>query len=598
VSRVLILNMDVMAGLAGMPEESYHMIVTSVPYWGLRDYDIPPSVWGADSYHGCDHQWGRAGKRHRGGPQGKTGDRADRDNTPKNATGDVRTGAFCRNCGAWRGCLGMEPTIQLYVEHIVAVFRELRRVLRRDGTCWLNIGDSYYGTPNGNHGYGTSGLTNSGQYQERKPLPRIGRSRNKGNQAADVPAAPHRSPSPGLKPKDMCLVPSRVIIALQDNGWFVRRDIIWQKEAGMPESATDRPTTAHEYVWLLSKRARYFYDWLAIAEPTSPDTHARMGRAHNTYQAPGQDEQRGVAGFRENTNNGVGPKSRIPSGWDTSDGHHHGKRGRYSPRQNPSFQAATNRDVLAVRNSRSVWTINPEPFGLEMCQRCRVIYETPEYRKLPKVDLPDGGHTRRCRCRSLKWISHFATFPTKLAERCIRAGTSEKGVCPSCFAPWARIVQKGLTLDAWKKSCGADLAGEYHGASTKGHDAAGVQDASAVKARILSGMRERVTVGWRQTCNCAPHEPVLNVTVLDPFGGSGRTAVVADQLQRHATLIEINGYYCEMARWLIGRDAPLLADVEIRKGVSTNGKETQEAETEAGARAGAGVLSVEQEARG
>jgi DNA modification methylase len=395
----------------------------------------------------------------------------------------------------------------------------------------------------------------------------------------------------------MCLVPERLIVALQEDGWFVRRDIVWHKEAAMPEAVQDRPTTAHEYVWLLSKRARYFYDWLAIAEETSPDTHARMGRAHNSYQAPGQDEQRGVAGFRENINNGLGQKSRIPSGWDTGAGNHHGKRGRYTPKQNASFQAATSGHVLMVRNSRSVWTINPEPFGLEMCVKCRTIYDTPEFRRLPKVALKPQGHTRRCRCGSKKWVSHFATFPTELVERCVRAGTSAKGVCPSCFAPWKRIVRKGASLEEWKQACGADAAGGYEGLATKDYAGAGAQDASAVKARILSGMRERVTVGWQPTCKCAPHEPVLNSSVLDPFGGSCTVGLVASRLQRNSVLIEINEYYCEMGRWRMVRDAPLLVDVEIRKEVVSDGQETQEAETEAGARAGAGVLSVEQEAR-
>lgn len=391
-----------------------------------------------------------------------------------------------------------------------------------------------------------------------------------------------------VKPKDMCLVPERLITALQDDGWWVRRDIIWHKECCMPEACTDRPTTAHEYVWLLSKRAKYFYDWLAIAEPTSPDTHARMGRAHDSYQAPGQDEQRGAAGFRENTNNGVGPKAVIPSGWDNGPGGHSGKRGRYTTRQNASFQAATAGHVLAVRNSRSVWTINPEPFGLEMCVSCHRIYDTPEYRRLLKSKMKRGW-VRRCRCGSRKWISHFATFPTALVERCIRAGTSAKGVCPSCFSPWARIVEKGVALDEWKRSCGADVDGYYRGQATKDYGRAGVQDASAVKARILEGMRARVTVGWKPTCKCAPHEPVLLANVLDIFGGSATTALVASRLQRNTTLIEVNQYYVEMGRWRIHRDAPLLADIEIRKGVIAHGKETQKAEAEAGA----GVLTHE-----
>jgi DNA modification methylase len=540
VSHVTIINADVLAALASMPDESHHMVMTSPPYWGLRDYSIEPSVWGG--HPDCRHRWGRVGKRHRGGPQGQKGERADRDNTAKNATGDVKTGQFCSYCGGWRGCLGMEPTIALYVEHMVMIFREVRRVLRRDGTCWLNVGDTYAGSGRGgNPTRASSTLLGGHASQEASIVKRLRKD--------DM-----------VKLKDMALIPERLIVALQDDGWYVRRDIIWHKEAAMPESCRDRPTTAHEYLWLLSKRPKYFYDQWAIAEPTSPDTHARMGRAHNSYQAPGQDEQGGVAGFRENTNNGLTPK--IPAGWDTGPGDHKGKRGRYTPKQNESFQAATSPHVLAMRNARSVWTINPEPFGLEMCGECHRIYDSPEFRKLDRVQL-ERGWSRVCRCGAQHWVSHFATFPTALVERCIRAGTSEKGVCPSCFAPWVRVVKKGMTLEAWQRSCGADASGGYSGQAVKEYAGTGAENPSEVKARILAGMRERVTVGWRQSCACVAHEPVKNASVLDIFGGSGTVGVVADRMDRNATLIEVNPNYVAMARYRVRKETPLLAHVDV-----------------------------------
>jgi hypothetical protein len=174
----------------------------------------------------------------------------------------------------------------------------------------------------------------------------------------------------------------------------------------------------------------------------------------------------------------------------------------------------------ATRNRRSVWRINPQPFS----------------------------------------GSHFATMPPLLAETCILAGTSESGCCPSCGAPWERIVEKGEPDEAARRAAGADAAGEYHGASTKGHAAAGVQDASAVKARVLEGMRVKRTVGWRPTCGCPEHVPRPCV-VLDPFAGAGTTLLVADRLRRDAIGIELNESYAEMARARLTKDAGLFAEV-------------------------------------
>ena len=228
--------------LRKLPETSVHCVVTSPPYWGLRDYGLPPQVWGGEA--GCGHAWGEEARK-TSSPQ--------RDHGVGGGFGETRgiepsragmafvasLGAFCR-CGAWRGSLGLEPTPELYVEHLVIVFREVRRVLRGDGTLWLNLGDSYNG-----HAGGRKGLS--------RP---------------DI--APQRSGvnTPGLKPKDLVGIPWRVAFALQADGWYLRADIIWAKPNPMPESVRDRPTKAHEYVFLLSKSERYYYDAKAIAEPS------------------------------------------------------------------------------------------------------------------------------------------------------------------------------------------------------------------------------------------------------------------------------------------------------------------------------------------
>lgn len=178
-----------------------------------------------------------------------------------------------------------------------------------------------------------------------------------------------------------CVEPPPQIV---EPGWWVRSDVIWQKKNPMPESVNDRPTRAHEYLFLLAKSEHYYYDADAIKEPASPNTHARLARAHGGYAAPGQDEHRGILAPRPNRN-GVNPKARIPGGWDTGDGNHRKLAGRYArgTRQNESFAAATSGAIVEDRNKRSVWTLATSPY--------------PE--------------------------AHFATYPPELIEPCILAST-------------------------------------------------------------------------------------------------------------------------------------------------------------------------------
>jgi DNA modification methylase len=245
-----IICADACDALGAMPVGSVHACITSPPYWGLRDYGLEPGVWGSE----CEHEWGesivsKANDSNRGDMEWTTGG-------PPGAKvkGErVSQGAFCRRCNAWRGSLGLEPTPELYVEHIVQVMREIRRVLRDDGTLWLNLGDSY----------------SSGGRDYRDPGKRL----NSDGRLAGLEKKGTRPPTPdGLKPKDLVGVPWRVAFALQADGWWLRSDIIWSKPNPMPESVTDRPTRSHEYLFLLSKSARYYYDADAIREPKAEAT--------------------------------------------------------------------------------------------------------------------------------------------------------------------------------------------------------------------------------------------------------------------------------------------------------------------------------------
>jgi DNA modification methylase len=334
--------------MASMEPESVHCVVTSPPYWGLRDYGSP-------------------------------------------------------------GQLGLEPTPEAYVESMVAVFREVRRVLRSDGTVWLNLGDSYAGG-------GTIGRNDTDPEslarRAAEGTARYGKGAGRGT-GSQVGNHGTRPPVAGLKPKDLVGIPWRVAFALQADGWYLRSDIIWSKPNPMPESVTDRPTKSHEYLFLLSKSPRYYFDNDAIREDYKADALWR-------YQY----------GFNPGT----------PAN---------------SATKNPAVGRERSEPNPAGRNIRSVWTIATQPYP----------------------------------------GAHFATFPQALVEPCIKAGTSERGVCPECGAPWERDA-------TWRPSCRCGMPGHID----------------------------------------KPHQPVP-ATVLDCFAGSGTVGLVAQRLSRRAVLIDLSADY-------------------------------------------------------
>lgn len=428
-----ILVGDCRETLRTLPEASVHCCVTSPPYWGLRDYGLPPTIWGGDK--DCEHEWEQHVKPAANGivnPDGMTAETL----SGNSATRKPIISAFCQQCGAWRGCLGLEPTPDMFVDHLVAVFREVRRVLRDDGTLWLNLGDSY--TSGGRISHGT----------------RVGykQQTNRGsNGESDAPRAPQ---PPGLKSGDLCGIPWRVALALQADGWWLRSDIIWAKPNPMPESVTSRPSSAHEHVFLLAKSARYYYDAEAVREPHKEVSLKRV-QSGLTHRHP---DGIGVAIPPVDTER-MGERFCPPGG----------------------------------RNIRTVWTI-------------------------PTRSFPG---------------SHFATFPPALVEPCVKAGTSAKGCCPECGAPWERVVERTDQPDTSAKGSRFD-AGKT--AARDGGD------------RTQQGERKTTrTVGWRPGCSCDAGEPVP-CTVLDPFFGSGTTGLVAARLGRDWIGCEMNEEYAKLAQ--------------------------------------------------
>jgi len=235
---------DAESVLANLPTGSVRCCLTSPPYWNLRDYQTAEWVGGNANGGGCLH---KMKTRHQ--VQGTTSARSGRRNVEEQRNDNFRH--TCGDCGAVRvdRQIGLEDSPEEYVERLVRVFREVRRVLTTDATLWLNLGDSY---ANPGHYKGNPGDVGS-----------IGRPRISDN--GDVPQREKKGP--GLKNKDLVGIPWMTALALRQDGWYLRSEIVWEKPNCTPSSATDRPTRSHETVFLLSKRARYYYDGEAIAEP-------------------------------------------------------------------------------------------------------------------------------------------------------------------------------------------------------------------------------------------------------------------------------------------------------------------------------------------
>jgi DNA modification methylase len=259
------------------------------------------------------------------------------------------------------GQLGLEATPDEYIANMVEVFRLVRDLLADNGTLWLNIGDSYAndgkwgGSSGGKHVTSLHGNTG------------IGRGKK----------------NTGLKPKDLIGIPWLLAFALRADGWYLRQDIVWSKPNPMPESVRDRCTKSHEYLFLLSKSERYFFDAEAIKEPVSGDPNAPRNRWDTkNYEVPGQKPQKRVSRS--------GNKERKPGS------------ARGCPDNTGSNVCGSVPWEGSMRNKRSVWTIPTSPYA----------------------------------------GAHFAVFPPALAEPCVLAGTSARGHCPACSARWVRTVDR------------------------------------------------------------------------------------------------------------------------------------------------------------
>jgi site-specific DNA-methyltransferase (adenine-specific) len=236
--------------LKQMPDESIDCVVTSPPYWGLRTYGTELQIW--DSEKNCNHKWQTKNDTlHSGrGDAQKSGKYSMRKAIPDTSI----FSEVCSKCHAWRGELGLEPTFELYIKHLMQIFDEIKRILKKTGTCWVNLGDSYAGSG------GAGGDYNDGGIKEGQPKFKQG--------IANAPS------------KSLCMIPYRFAIGMINHGWILRNIIIWHKPSCMPSSACDRYTVDFEPIFFFTKSQKYFFEqqFEPLSESSLNDARLDKGR--------------------------------------------------------------------------------------------------------------------------------------------------------------------------------------------------------------------------------------------------------------------------------------------------------------------------------
>ena len=443
--------------LRSMPADSVHCVVTSPPYFGLREYsEIGPQVWGG--LPDCAHEWGppmdliddvHRDKSHWQNAFNGAG-RADNPEKRRRDRRRISQGEVCKKCRAWQGHLGIEPLHDClswargeapcpycFICHTRTIFAEVGRVMRPEATLWMNIRDCYASD------WACRQRKTHHMFQAHRPSERVNRM------------------GPGLKLKDLVGIPERVALALQADGFWWRSKIIWEKPSCVPESMRDRPTVAYEEVLLFSKRAKYFYDAEAVMEQQSDDERNRRLKE----QKANLDT---VYQLKRDGDTFLSP-----------------------PGANSALKNVSRRFLLAMdgrRNRRNIWRIANVPY--------------------PGV--------------------HPATYPEELARVCILAGTSERGICMKCAEPWQAIFKR-RRYGNWNPLPGSN-------GPLKEHQV-------AADAKHNPDYEPPEKVGWKPGCKCDAGKQTARPIVLDPFMGSGTTALAALRLNRRFVGIELSPVY-------------------------------------------------------
>lgn len=451
-----IHQVDVRAGLAKLPDESVDCVMTSPPYWAKRDYQLQPSIWGGDPK--CKHDWVPATRRTKN-PHHTTRmskfKRSNKGSIQFVEQKGARTGEFCVKCNAWKGCLGLEPTVALYIAHLVEVFAGIKRILKPTGTVWVNLGDTYAGSW-GNYRTHRQAASGGNAHSKSKQLSRLG--------SMDEAIRPPSSIRQSVRKKSLCLIPMRFVLAMADQGWLVRNVIVWHKPNRMPESIKDRFSTSWEYLIMLVKSPRYYFNLDAVRIP-----HKTASKA---------------ATISTNAKDRPNPYIRT---------------GRLPPRG-----GEPNAYHPIGKNPGDCWSITTKP------------------------------------CPG----AHFAVFPDTLCERPILAGCPTH-VCIRCGTPRREFAKRTLNPQAFNIR-GRDVKNKRFGHIDR---VASQEEVNGYSGPCESSGKPLVLSGG---CRCsAGFEPGL---VLDPFAGSGTTALVASRLGRRYLGFELNDDYIKLARKRILQD--------------------------------------------
>lgn len=417
---------DARKELARLPERVYHCAITSPPYYRLRDY------------------------------------KDDRQ-------------------------IGLEKTVEEYIESIVDVARGVRRGLRDDAVFWINIGDSYATAPKtNNRGQDKSTLTSTR------------------NQAAGALVGMPKGTNSGAKRKDMLCIPWAAAMALRDDGWYLRAAMPWVKRSSMPSPMKDRPCSSLEYVFMLTKKPDYYFD------PVAVQVAARTGSWEAMPPIGGHRHagSNGNATYSGNTPSGDGSRS-----WRDSDLY---------------FESLSAPHGLIMAGDEPVGLdCTSQPYTAAFCLACETYFPSGA-RELDSVEV-DGKRRPLCPCgRHDAWLDHFAMFPPNLVRPLIMASTSERGCCSACGAPFVRKTEKSR------------LTRKRHYDFVKRTGEAGTGNSCG---NTVAGTRVK-TLGWVASCECE-NTSVVPCRVIDPFSGMGTTAMVAAAMCRDATGIELNPDYAK-----------------------------------------------------
>jgi len=512
--------------LREIPDATIDLVVTSPPYWGLRDYKTDPVVFGGDTE--CEHEWhDNMSWQRRSNDDGKSEKQAS--NKGANDRDDPIEFTTCKICDAWKGQLGLEQTPEHFIEHLVEIFDECKRILKPTGNLWVNLGDSYMrkGSYTAPENYGMQ------------------KHRDEANQFR-----PSTLPE-GYKEKDLVGVPWAFAFAARKAGWYLRNDIVWAKSISgphyrggvcMPEPVQDRCTRSHEFFFHFAKQARYYYDIEAVVEPLA-DEDDNEGLSRN---------MRTVWHFNPKPFPGahfaVFPKHLIE----------------------PIVKASTS-EYGCCGDCGAPWSRITKKMWLNPVERDNEKQEghhtDGKARKgqggMNDGDFPTGvyhetiGWQPGCECHG-KFVKEEVTLPPRGSEdvdwreaALARDGVIDRGAAGNTgLSGWAGRVHEQ------KRKWGSDVAGQSSSTSSKGHDehgrterVPGIQDASKVKQNIIDNLTVPKKKNIKRYVSDLPldEHPVVPPVVLDPFSGTATTGIVALAEGRSYIGLELSPEYAEMS---------------------------------------------------